>query len=190
MNFADRWIRRTTVFGALLAFSAMLCAQEPVLTNRTTELRAAPDDSAVLLRVLPEKSVVQQLERKGAWTRVRVAKGADKETGWVRMMHLRGGAVIVESEQTTTGGFFSGFSRLLGARPGSGPRSQNATVGIRGFSEEDLRKAQLNPAEMAKLKRYQAGDADARRLAAQGKLEFRSVAYLAQDAVDGARGGQ
>ena len=186
MKFADRWIRRTMVLCALLVCPAALYAQEPVLTNRATDLRAAPDDSAVLLRALPERTAVQQLERKGAWTRVKI----DRDSGWVRMMHLRGGAVIVESEQTASGGFFGGFSRLLGAKPGSGPRSQNATVGIRGFSEEDLRKAELNPAELAKLKRYQANDADARRLAEQGKLQFRSVAYLAQDAVDGARGGR
>ncbi len=174
------------VCGGLLACSVALGAQEPVQTNRATELRAAPDDTAVLIRTLPQRTPVQQLERKGAWTRVKI----DKDTGWVRMMHLRGGAIIVESEQTSGGSFLSGFSRLLGGGPAGNTRAQSATVGVRGFSEEDLRKAQLNPAELAKLKRYQAGDAEARRLAEQAKLQPRDVAYLAQDAVDGTRGGK
>ena len=184
MKFANGWIRRTLFFAVLLASAATLHAQEPVLTNRATDLRAAPDDASTLIRSLVERTAVQQLERKGAWTRVKI----NNDSGWVRMMHLRGGAVIVESEQTASGSFFSGFSRLLGARPTGATRAQSATVGIRGFSEEDLRKAELNPAELAKLKRYQASDADARRLADQGNLAFRSVAYLAQDAVNDARG--
>ena len=186
MKFAKSWIRRGLFFAVLLASAATLQAQEPVLTNRATDLRAAPDDASPLIRALAERTAVQQLERKGAWTRVKI----NNESGWVRMMHLRGGAVIVESEQTASGSFFSGFSRLLGARPTGATRAQSATVGIRGFSEEDLRNAELNPAELAKLKRYQASDADARRLADQGNLAFRSVAYLAQDAVNNARGGK
>ncbi len=186
MKFPERWIRSTLLLGLALAFAGALGAQEPVQTNKATELRAAPDDSALLVRSLPPRTSVEQLERKGAWTRVRI----DKDTGWVRMMHLRGGAVIVESEKTAGGGFLSGFSRLLGGNSSGNTRAQSATVGIRGFSEEDLRKAQLNPAEFAKLKRFQAGDAESRRLAEQAKLQARDVAYLPQDAVDAARGGR
>ena len=173
-------------FGAvLLGVSATTPAlsQEPLTTNRATELRAAPDDSAAIVKQLAEKTPLLLQERKGAWSRVK----SGNDTGWVRMMHLRGGATVVADEKSASGGWLSGFNRLLsGDSSRTNQRAQSATVGIRGFSKDDLAKAELNPAEFAKLKRYEATSADAQQLAGQGKLAFRSVAYLAQDAVDGA----
>ena len=82
-------------------------------------------------------------------------------------------------------GFAASMNRLLlGDRERSGQSKQAATVGIRGFSKEDVERAELNPAELEKLKRYQASSSQAQTLAAQGRLGFRSVAYLAQDAVE------
>ena len=72
---------------------------------------------------------------------------------------------------------------FLGDRERTGQTKQGATVGIRGFSKEDVERAELNPVELEKLKRYQVNDAQAQRLASEGRLAFRSVAYLAQDAV-------
>lgn len=176
---------RVLIYGAMLGISAMIpaSAQEPLLTNRVTELRAAPDDTATVVKLLAEKAPVQLQERKGAWSRVKSAN----DTGWVRMMHLRGGTTIASDQQSSGGGWLASMNRLLSASDSrTNQRAQSATVGIRGFSKDDLAQAELNPAEFAKLKRYQASSADAQQLAGQGSLSFRSVAYLAQDAVDGA----
>ncbi len=178
---------RVLIFAGLLLGANVIVpahAQEPLTTNRSTELRAAPDDAATVIKQLAEKSPLQLQERKGAWSRVK----SGSELGWVRMMHLRGGATLVaDQQQTTGGGWLSSMNRLLsGSSNNTNQRAQSATVGIRGFSKDDLAKAELNPAEFAKLKRYQATNADAQQLAVQGKLAFRSVAYLSQDAVDGA----
>jgi len=177
------------LLGTLAACASVAAlAQEPVLTNRSTELRAAGDDTAKVLQVLPEKTAVIVLQRQGAWQQVRV--GAN--TGWVRMMHLRGGSSIVaEQSSPSSSGFLAAFSRLLASsvdRPRGQPRAQAATVGIRGFSREDVMNAELNPAELEKLKRFQASDASAQHLARSGstKLQFRSVAYLSRDAVEAA----
>ena len=169
---------------ALSAFASTLAlSQEPVLTNRATELRASPDDSAAVIQRLPEKTAVQVLQRRGPWSQTKIGTN----TGWVRMMHLRGGSSVVVEQQSSSGGFFSSFNRLLlGDRERTAQTRQSATVGIRGFSREDVERAELNPAELEKLKRYQANDAQARQLANQGRLAFRSIAYLAQDAVDAA----
>jgi hypothetical protein len=166
-------------FALLVAtcFMAPAFAQQAPMTNRVTELRAYPDETSNLIRTLPEKTAVQSMERRGAWNRVRVGD----ETGWVRIMHLRGGTVM-ESESSSGGGFFSAFNRLLGGDRSSG-RAQSATVGIRGFSREDVERANFNPGEFDKLKRYQVTESDAQRFAGQGRLAFRSVAYLSQDAV-------
>ena len=113
------------------------------------------------------------------------------DTGWVRMMHLRGGATVAIDEKTSTGSWLARMERLLsgsggGATRTSNQRAQSATVGIRGFSKEDVASAELNPAELERLKRFQSTDAEARNLASQRRLAFRSVAYLARDAVEAA----
>jgi Bacterial SH3 domain len=180
---------RILYFGALLLLAGLalpVMAQEPLTTNRATEMRSAPDDSATVVKRLPEKTQLQLLERKSAWSRVK----SGNDTGWVRMMHLRGGATVVVDEQTATGSWLARMERLLSGSGGnarsSNQRAQSATVGIRGFSREDVASAELNPAELEKLKRFQASDAAATRLANERRLAFRSVAYLAQDAVEAA----
>lgn len=174
------------IAGIFASASCVAHAQE-VLTNRSTELRAAADDSAKVIQVLAERTPVRVIVRQGAWQQVRV--GAN--TGWVRMMHLRGGSSIVaEQDSSSSSGLLAAFTRLLSSsadRPrATTQRAQSATVGIRGFSKEDVERAELNPAELEKLKRFQASDADANRLANSGRLAFRSIAYLSQDAVDAA----
>ena len=145
-----RHLRLLILGAALLGASAVtpVLAQEPLMTNRTTELRAAPDDTATVVKLLAEKAPVQLQERKGAWSRVKSAN----DTGWVRMMHLRGGATITSDQQTSGGGWLASMNRLLsGSDSRTNQRAQSATVGIRGFSKDDLAKAELNPAEFAKL---------------------------------------
>ncbi len=171
----------------VMAWGAFLCptvmAQEATLTNRVTDLRAGPADSSMLIQPLSEKTAVQVLKRDGAWNQVKVGT----KTGYVRMMHIRGGSSVAVEQQSSGGGFMASMNRLLlGDRERSGQSKQAATVGIRGFSKEDVERAELNPAELEKLKRYQASSSQAQTLAAQGRLGFRSVAYLAQDAVDAA----
>jgi hypothetical protein len=151
-------------------------------TNRETDMRALPEDASALVRKLADRDSVTLMERRGPWSRVR----AGTDVGWVRMMHLRGGSAIVESGQSA--GVFGTLNAAL-SNTGSG-RAQSATVGVRGFSKEDVARASFNPAEMEKLKRFQVSDGDAQRFASQGRLAFRSVAYLAQDAVRNVSGAQ
>jgi uncharacterized protein YgiM (DUF1202 family) len=174
---------RLFFIGALLAVcSSMVAAQEPIQTNKMTPLRAGPDDSATLVQTLAARTSVQVIVKRGAWNQVKVGT----TTGWVRMMDLRGGATVEEAKAGSGSGFFSSFTRLLaGDSSGRGnQRAQSATVGIRGFSKEDVAKAEFNPAEFEKLKRFQVSSADAQQFANQGRLAFRSVAYLSQDAVE------
>ena len=178
-----RYLTTLICSALLLGASAVLMAQEPLLTNRATELRAAPDDSANVIKQLAERAPLQLQERKGAWSRVK----SGNDVGWVRMMHLRGGATVVVDEKSSSSGWLASMNRLLSGSASSSrtnQRAQSATVGIRGFSKEDVAKADFNPAEFEKLKRFQATDARAQTLANQGKLAFRSVAYLSQDAVE------
>jgi hypothetical protein len=178
-----KWMRlfcRVMLTSALaLSVCTLAEAQQPGLTNRSTDLRASPDDSAKLIRTLSEKTSVELLERRGPWNRVKV--GSDQ--GFIRMMHMGGGAMVVESQASTGGSTMSAFNRLLGGDKSSGGRAQAATVGVRGFGKDDVAKAQMDTAALAQLKRFQSSSSDAQSFASQGGLAFRNVAYLAQDAV-------
>lgn len=157
-------------------------AQEVLTTNRGTELRANPDDAAASLQSLASQSKVQLLERKGAWSRVKT----DTQTGWVRMMHLRGGVMLEESPpQSKSGGFLSGFNRMLGGSQQTNQRAQSATVGIRGLSPEELKAASPNPQALAAAKSFAASKSEAEQFAKAASLN----AVKIDDPVAGGSGG-
>jgi hypothetical protein len=158
-------------------------AQEIVATNRATEVRAQPEDAALSLQSLPAQAKVQLLERKGAWSRVKT----ESQTGWVRMMHLRGGVTIEEAQpQTKSGSFLSGFNRLLGGSQGSA-KAQNATLGIRGLSPEELQGAAPNPQALAKTKSFVVSKTDAEQFAKAANLAKADVPDPVAENKKGAR---
>ena len=161
-------------------------AQESVTTNRATEVRANPDDSALSLQSLAPQSKVQVIERKGAWSKVKT----ETQTGWVRMMHLRGGVTIEEAPQSGSkssgGGFLAGFNRLLGGNQQTNQRAQSATVGIRGLSAEELTTASPNPQALAEMKSFVCNQPDAEKLAKDANLAKVDVA----DPGEAPRGGR
>jgi hypothetical protein len=172
---------------ALQALSvSRVSAQEAVNTNRATDMRAAPDDASMLVQSLPAQTKVQVLERKGAWSRVKT----DTQTGWVRMMHLRGGVTIEEaapaSSRTSGGGFLSGFNRMLGGSQTSNQRAQSATIGIRGLSPEELKTATPNAEALAQMKSFASSKPDAERFAKDAPLAKADV----PDPAEPARGGR
>ncbi len=192
---------------SILVFSTTLWSQESLRTNRDTELRAQPVDSASVLKSLPEKSAVQLLERQGAWSKVK----ADTQIGWVRMMHLRGGTVVASQE---SGGFFSNFGRLLsgGRSVQTTISSPNATVGVRGLAGDagDSEEASegeaaqdsentavqsaaaqdkegvvkvfngihANPGALKKMQSFRADKKDTERFAKEAKLAAVEVAFF------------
>ncbi len=163
----------------LLLIGATAFAEETVFTNRATELRAAPDYDAMVLQALPDKSPVMLIERKGAWSQVK----SGNLTGWVRMMHLRGGAVIVEAQpQTASASAASSFTRLLGGnRNQPDPRSRNATLGVRGLSAEELKTATPNAKDLAKMAAMQADKPGAEKFAKEVPLTKVDVAELSNN---------
>jgi len=169
---------------ALTGFTAY--AQESVTTNRATELRANPDDSALSLQSLAPQAKVQVIERKGAWSKVKT----ETQTGWVRMMHLRGGVTIEEAPQSGSrssgGGFLAGFNRMLGGNQQTNRRAQSATVGIRGLSAEELKTASPNPRALAEMKSFVCNQSDAEKFAKDVNLAKVDVA----DPGEAARGGR
>ncbi len=148
-------------------------AQEPLTTNRATEMRAQPDDGAASIQSLPSQAKVQLLERKGAWSRVKT----DSQTGWVRMMHLRGGITLDEpaTSSGSSGGFLSGANRFFGGNKQGNMRAQSATLGVRGLSPEELKAASPNPQALATAKSFASTKADAEQFAKAANLSSAKV---------------
>lgn len=158
---------------ALLALlSLQLCAQETMSTNRATELRANPDDTAASVQTLAAQTTVQLLERRGAWTRVKT----DSQNGWLRLMHLRGSVIVSDApQQTKSGGFLAGLNRALGGGQGS-QRAQSATLGIRGLSPEELKSASPNPQALADTRSFAASKPEAEqhaKVAGLGRVDVK-----------------
>ena len=150
----------------LAAFLPLVAFAEPATVLRATELKAEPATDSATVSQLAENARVDALERKGGWTRVK----AGSAEGWVKMLALRyGGSADTKRGDT---GLAQAFNV---ARTGSS--GTQVTTGVRGLDEEQLSKAQPNPAELAKLNRFAVDRAGASEFAAQGKLSAANVPY-------------
>lgn len=152
---------------ALLLLVPTLCLAEPASVIRATELKQQPATDAAAAGQLAENTQVDALERKGGWTRVKAAGGAE---GWVRMLSLRY-AGAGEARQGD-----SGVSQLLNAAR-SGTSGTQVTTGVRGLDAEQITNAKPNPAELQKMDNYGASREGAEGFAAKGNLRAQRVDY-------------
>ncbi|HUP97943.1 MAG TPA: hypothetical protein VM073_08380 [Usitatibacter sp.] len=148
----------------LLGLACASFAQEQAFTNRATELKDRGDAAATTVKALPENTEVKVLARAGGWTRV----DAGGQQGWVRVFHLRFPAVAEPGSSAS--GTLSSMTSALGF---GRQRSQSATIattGVRGLSQEDLKNASPDEAELRRMQSYRADQASAERFAREGKL--------------------
>ena len=148
-------------------------AAETGYTLKATEVKDKPFLDAGTVATLPEKTTVEILTRQGAWMQI---KTADAKQGWIRMLSVRLGSPDQKPQ--------SGGSLLSALGIGSRPRpatTATATTGVRGFSEEDLANAKPDAAEVEKMKSYAATSEEAAKLAENGKLAVKQVAYFDED---------
>jgi hypothetical protein len=145
----------------------MLALAAPATVIRAIDLKASPASDAATLAALAEQSTVEVLERKGGWTRVKTAAGAE---GWVRMLALRyaGGG---EAKQGDTG-----IVQLLNVAR-TGTSGTQVTTGVRGLDPEQLKNARPNPRELERLQGYRASPDAAAAFAERGQLQPQKVDY-------------
>lgn len=151
----------------LLGFAPTTWAGGYAYIIRTTELKAKPFTDSQTLTTLPPRSRVEVLARQSSWTQVKSASFS----GWVKMLSLQ----LETSGQSKRGD--NGLSALFNVAS-TGRSSSTVTTGIRGLSEEQLKNAKPDPKALQAAKRYAASREDARRYAAEGKLDAQSVDYL------------
>jgi hypothetical protein len=158
------------LLAAAAAAPGIALGAQRATVNADTELRASPAADAKVLKALASGSAVEVLKRKGGWYEARVEP---KLKGWVKMLRVSFAA----------GGDGAGGGSALSAL-GKVVRSSSSGVhvgtGVRGLDEENLMSAQPKPAELKKLDKLGASEADAKKFAGQGKLASRKVDYLSE----------
>jgi hypothetical protein len=154
---------------ATLAVLTSAAWGETATTVSAVELKKSPAVDAETIARLPADTRVEVLKTQGAWKAVKT----DSAQGWVRMMALRMG----EGAKPGAAGAAAGLGGLLNiARTGSS--GNTVSTGAKGITEENLKNAQPNLAELKKLQQLGASPAEARGFARAGGLGARDVAYL------------
>ncbi len=167
MNMAGRIGALLATF--LLAAGTALAGDTGTLLKRDN-LMAEPFRDAKTMGSLAKGDSVEILNKQGGWFQVKTAKGS----GWVRMLSVRRGEARKGSVDA------SGILGLASGRAGTG--QVVATTGIRGLSEEELKAAKYNEAEVKRVDSYAVTQAEAKKFAAEAKLVARKVDYLSSPA--------
>ncbi len=159
--------KRTLALAALaLLFAANAAlAGEKGTALKNDDIKAEPFHDAKTVAALAKGDTVEILKKEGGWLKVRSARGS----GWVRMLSVRKGEARKPNEA-------AGLLGLASGRAGTG--KVVATTGVRGLSEEDLKAAKFDEAELKRAESYAVTKERAAQFARQGGLVARQVGYL------------
>ncbi len=158
-------------------------AQEPGTALKDDVLRAEPYADAKPLGDIRKGASLTILDRATGWYQVE----AGSARGWMRMLSVRRGAAGQASAAAEVGG----VAALSTGRAGTGQIV--STTGVRGLSEEELKSARFDEAQLRKAEGFSVSKADAKTFAAKGPLKARKFDYLPvpqQTAGGGSEGGR
>ncbi|MGM0563736.1 MAG: SH3 domain-containing protein [Pseudomonadota bacterium] len=146
---------------------------------RDTTLRSQPLFSAQG-QALSQGTEVELVKEEGAWYQVSTDAG---QKGWLRRYEMRrasGGATVSRREESSVlGSLMRSTSRLFGRSASEDVESGVvATIGVRGLSEEELKRAQPDYQGVDRLEQWAANTAQAQKLAANGGLKARRIESL------------
>jgi uncharacterized protein YgiM (DUF1202 family) len=165
-----KWIRASVMALGLLSIAAV--AQESGVVLKDDVLRAEPFADAKTIGNIAKGAQVGILKKTGGWYQVR----AGKTQGWVRMLSIRRG----EATKADVGKEAGDLAALSSGRGGTGQIV--STTGIRGLSEEELKGAKFNEAQLRKAQSFAVSQADGQDFAAKAKLKVRKFDYLPEPA--------
>lgn len=148
---------------ALFATSA---TATPGTVLRDEQLLVQPSATAAAAGRVARGANVTVLAKQGGWLRVT----AGRTTGWIRLLSVRVGG----------GGLASvGVGDVVGAATTrSDPSRVVAVAGLRGLSDQELKSAQFNADELARLDALRVASPQARGFASQGGLASAQVPAL------------
>lgn len=148
---------------SLLSPLAVSAETGSALKNDT--LRKEPFADAKAAGSITRGETLQILKKQGAWLQIKT----QKSTGWVRLLSVKRGAAS-GSNQT------AGVLSVASGRAGTG--QVVSTTGVRGLSEEELKAAKFNEAEISAMEGYTTSAETARQFANQGQLKTTTFANL------------
>ena len=163
---------KTPAFALSVLLAANLAYADSAHTIRATDLHAESQSDAATLASIPENTALDVLQRRGAWSQVK----AGAQTGWVRMLDLRFDVKPGTANASGTSNPVGGLSGLLAS--GRTSNSGTDTTGVRGMTEEDLNKAQANPAEFQKTQANASDKNAAVAFGKRAKLKQSNVPYF------------
>jgi hypothetical protein len=150
----------------VLCVTAASAWAAPGTVLRNENLYSQPSASAKVAGTVAKGASVNILAKQGGWLRVT----SGKTTGWIRLLSVRAGAGGL-------GG--AGVGEVVGAATTrSDPSRVVAVAGLRGLNDEDLKRAQFNADELARLDALNVTAAQARSFARQSGLAAVKVAEL------------
>ena len=154
----------STALATMMALSSALAAPGTVL--RDEKLYASAASSSKVVGSVKRGSAVDIVTKQGGWLKVKTGKSE----GWIRLLSVRAG----------TGGVGgAGVGDVVGAATTrSDPTRVVAVAGLRGLSEEELKQAQFNADELARLEANAVKPADAKTRAARSGLVAANIAHL------------
>lgn len=171
-----RWLLVASLLGALPAAGAPVATAASIegTLARREALRAEPLDDARAILNLEQGARVRVLFREGPW--YRVDRGGQQ--GWIRLYWVRTGGQVAAP---AAGQARQSRPRLSIAQAATQRRARRdqgqvtASLGVRGLSEDELKGAHFNAAQMAKLDTLAVDAAAATAFAAAGPLSGRHV---------------
>lgn len=148
------------------ALSGPVLAASPGSLIRNETLKSQPSATAMSVGSVAKGAAVEIIGRQGGWVQVQ----SGRTRGWVRLLSVRAGS---------GGAAGAGIGDVVGiATNKADPSRVVAVAGVRGLSEEDLKRAAFNPAELAKLETLGVTEAQAKAFAAKSGLKAATVAEL------------
>ncbi len=156
------------VFALLLPSQA--CAQViAALTIAPTPLRAQPARGAAVVAELPANAALALAARRGGWYQASY-RG---RTGWVMLFSVRLGTA---AGQGSVGADAAGLVGMAFTRHDAAQTVEAA--GVRGLSEETLKNAHFDPAQLRRLDQLAVTRQAAAAFAAHAQLVTRPVPFL------------
>ena len=168
-----------------MLLSAPLQADQQGTIVREAMVHADASSSAQRVGKLDAGTRVSLFQRKGGWREVFSEEKAI--IGWVHVYQVRqgdiGGSVVTESSEDSRG-FLSGLAAFSRKASGFFTRgtdvnsSGTATIGVRGLSDAEIKSAQADFDELARMKKYASSSKRARKFASNGGLKPAKVAHI------------
>jgi hypothetical protein len=161
------WLFSTAV-ATMMTLSSAFAAPGTVL--RDEKLYASAASNSKVVASVSRGSAVDIVTKQGGWLKVK----AGKTEGWIRLLSVRAG----------TGGVGgAGVGDVVGAATTkSDPTRVVAVAGLRGLSqgldEEQLKQAQFNAEELARVEANAVKPSDAKTRAARSGLVATNIARL------------